>query len=63
MTCQPIKEKPLSAQLREKRQSEMYEDMDVRLCLAELRRALKKRREIREEIKSILEKIEEKKKK
>ncbi len=58
-----MKEKPLSAQLREKRQDEMYADMQVRLSIYDLKLALEKRNEIRKEIEAILEKMAEKKKK
>lgn len=60
MTCQPSPEKPLSAQLRAKRQDELYADMQVRMDISSLKRSLEKRERIRKDIQVILEKMEEK---
>ncbi len=63
MTCETKPEKPLSAQLREKRQDELYADMRVKIDIASLKRSLEKRRIIQQEIERILEKMAENSKK
>ncbi len=61
--CQESPKKPLSALLREKRQDELYAEMQVRMDIASLKRSLEKRKRIQAEIESILEKMAEKGKK
>lgn len=62
MTCQ-TDEKPLRDQLRDKKQHELWAELEVSLAIASLKRALEMRRRIREEKAEIETKIAEKKKK
>ncbi len=57
MNCPPGPKMSLPAQLRAKRQDELFAEMQVRLDIASLKRSLEKRRRIQEEIQLILEKM------
>ncbi len=61
--CQDSPKKPLSTLLREKRQDELYAEMQVRMDIASLKRSLEKRKRIQNEINAILEEMAKKKKK
>lgn len=61
--CQERPVKPLSQQRKEKIQDLLYAELQVRLDISALKRALEKRERIKQELAEIEKKIEESKKK